>query len=259
LTGNSAGQQGGGGYGGTLNNCTLSGNSVREFNASGGGTAVSVLNNCIVYYNSAGIGPNYQNSTLSYCCVTPLPTGPGNFTNAPLFIDTNGWSNMRLQSSSPCINAGLNAYAQGSADLDGSARISGGTVDIGPYEFQSPASVISYAWLGQYGMPIDGSADYADPDHDAMNNWQEWRAGTSPLDASSLLRILRAAVVSNGLSLTWKSVSGVSYTLERSANLLAQPAFSILPNKIIGLTGSTTFIDTNAPAPGPSFYRVGVR
>jgi len=65
------------------------------------------------------------------------------FYNLPLFVDTNGWANLRLQPNSPCINAGNNSYVTNATDLDGNPRMSGGTVDIGAYEFQWPQLTIA--------------------------------------------------------------------------------------------------------------------
>jgi hypothetical protein len=238
----------------TLYNCTLTGNS-------GGVATDCMLYNCISYFNTASGGANYDSScTLNYCCTTPLPTnGVGNIVADPHFVDTNGCRNLRLQSSSPCINAGNNAYVTTSADLDGRPRVVGGRVDMGAYEFQPGAPGAFIAWLQQYGLPTDGSADYGDPDHDDMNDWQEWVCGTCPTNASSALRLLSAmptSTPSGGVLVTWQSVPGVSYFLESSTNLAA--SFTLVATNIPGEPGTTSYAETNAAGAGPFFYRVGV-
>jgi hypothetical protein len=134
---------GGGATASTLNNCTIVGNS----GGSGGGVSdqlvfpaaddnppqPSTLHNCIVYDNF----PDNVDalSTNYFSCTTPLPSnGLGNFTNAPLFVDADN-GDFRLQPNSPCINAGNNDYVTTNIDLDSYPRISGGTVDVGAYEF----------------------------------------------------------------------------------------------------------------------------
>jgi hypothetical protein len=254
LTGNSA-IYGGGADSSALYNCTLTGNGA----GYGGGTYWCNLYNCIAYFNTASDGANYDtgNSTPHYCCTTPQPlNGVANVTNAPLFVDyTSG--NLRLQFNSPCINAGNNAYVTTATDLDGRPRIVGGTVDMGAYEFQPGVSGAFIGWLQQYALPTDGSADYADPDHDGMNNWQEWICGTCPTNPLSALRLLSATPHGTNATVTWQSVAGVNYILERSANLAAP--FMLLATNIVGQAGTSTYTDTNATAAGPFFYRVGVK
>lgn len=251
---------GGGAYGCTLNNCTLVGNHATSVNESvGGGAFGCILNNCIVYFNTATQGANYSGIAVNYSCTTPLPeSGFGNITNAPLFVHQAS-GNLRLQSNSPCINAGNNAFVPVSLDLDGKPRIVGYTVDIGAYEFQSPTSIISYAWLQQYALPTDGSADTADPDGDRMNNWQEWRCGTDPTNALSALRLLAPTVAGSDLTVRWESVAGVNYFLERCPTLGTPPTFTPLATNLAGQPGTTTFTVTNAVESGLFFYRVGVR
>ena len=255
LSGNSAtSSYGGGADSGTLNNCTLSGNSA----SVGGGAYAATLNNCIVYYNSAlFFGPNYVGGLLAYCCTTPQ-YGVGSITNAPLFVDLTN-NNLRLQSNSPCINAGLNSYAPGLTDLDGSPRIVGGTVDMGAYECQSPALLDYYLWLQSYGLPTAASAVYADSDGDGLNNWQEWLAGTSPTNAASALRLQLPVSVPGNVTLTWSSVTNRTYFVQRATSLVTPPTFSLLQTNLPGLPDTTSFTDTNPPPSGPAFYRVGVQ
>jgi len=259
LTGNAAGFNGGGACRGTLQNCALTDNSAAS---NGGGAYGGTLNNCIAYFNTAPGEPNCANSTLNYCCTTPLPQpwqgGSGNITDAPLFVDYAG-GNLHLQSNSPCINAGNNAYAPGPSDLEGLPRIVNGTVDIGAYEFQGSGSVISYAWLQQYGLPTDGSADAADPDADGHNTWQEWRCLTDPTNALSVLLLLSTSPDGSNVTVRWQSVAGMNYFLERSTNLSATPPFTPLATRLPGQAGTTTYTDTNAATAPRFFYRVGVQ
>ena len=131
---------------------------------------------------------------------------------------------------------------------------------MGAYEFQTNASGLFIAWLQQYGLPTDGSADATDPDTDGLTTWQEWRCQTNPTNALSALRLLSAAAsrTNTNVTVTWQSVAGGNYFLERSVNLGASPAFTALAMNILGQAGSTTYTDTNAPGAGPLFYRVGV-
>jgi len=183
--------------------------------------------------------------------------GAGNITNAPLFVDYAG-GNLRLQPNSPCINAGNNTCAPGPTDLDGLPRIVSGTVDMGAYEYQGTGSVISYAWLQQFGLPTDGSADTVDTDGDHLNTFQEWTADTDPTNAASVLRI---GTISPGppVSVSVQSSAARLYTLESCSDLpaglwTAVPGATDIP----GTGGLFTLSDPN-PSPAPRFYRVSVR
>src|SRR5262249_4964517 len=137
----------------------------------------------------------------------------------------------------------------------------GGTVDLGAYEYQAPASTIAYAWLQQYGLPTDGSADNLDLDGTGMNNWQKWIAGLNPTNPASVLAMQSPAAASNaaGVVVTWQSVTNRTYYLQRGSDLAAQPIFTSIQSNLIGHTGTTSYTDATATNGVPYFYRVGVQ
>jgi hypothetical protein len=253
LTGNSAKYGGSAASLGILNNCTL----LRNWVSFGTYTAYhATLRNCIIYASlQSYFAGEYSGGTLDYCCTTPMPTtGTGNITNAPLMVDEPG-GNFRLQPNSPCVNAGNNAFAIGNADVDGKARISGGTVDIGAYEFQGQGVGTFRAWLEGYGLPTEGS-DSIDSDGDGLNNLQEWMAGTVPTNAASSLYISKLSADGAGISVTWKSVSGRKYSLLQGTDLSLQNSLLCIQSNIVGLPETTSYPATAATNSPYYFYRV---
>lgn len=257
LIGNSA-DKGGGAALSDLKNCTVVENSDQD---TAGGTYSCSLFNCIVDFNNSNSGsPNYDSySGFSFCCTTPLPAGQGNISNDPLLVNL-AEGDCHLQSNSPCINAGNNAYDSGSTDLDGNPRIVGGTVDIGAYEYQTPASMASYAWLEQYGLPITPNTDPSHPNGTAFDVYQDWIAGLNPTNSASILVMLSPTATNNasGFTVSWESVSGILYNLQRATSLPTPSSFLTIRSNIVGQAGATSYTDASATSNNMYFYRVGV-
>ncbi|MGA2248573.1 MAG: choice-of-anchor Q domain-containing protein [Verrucomicrobiota bacterium] len=152
---NASNGNGGGGAYCEMTNCTVVGN-ICGFSSPGSTSGVmnSSLFNCIVDFNQTG---DYDSSsTLNYCCSELMATnGVGNIAINPIFANPAA-GDFHLQSNSPCINAGANAYVAGGVDLDGNPRIVGGTVDMGAYEFQQPVLPLADAILADYTNTVIG-------------------------------------------------------------------------------------------------------
>jgi subtilisin family serine protease len=111
-------------------------------------------------------------------------------------------------------------------------------------------------WELQYFGHLTGTDPNADPDQDGMNNLAEWIAGTNPTNAASSLR-LTAESATNTVLLSWPSVAGKNYWLERSTNLLT--GFNAIVSTNIAAIAPTNTLTDPAILPGSArFYRVGV-
>ena len=143
----------------TLTNVTFSGNTANNGGGMRNLNSNPTLRNVIIWGNTApnnpgmfneGSTPTITHSNVQGCggssawqtaCGT---NGGGNIDANPLFVDP-GAGNLRLQAGSPAINRGNNAFVPSgvTTDLAGQPRIVGGTVDMGAYEYQGAAYVVS--------------------------------------------------------------------------------------------------------------------
>ncbi len=91
-----------------------------------------------------------------------------------------------------------------------------------------------------------------DSDGDGMSNANEVVAATHPLDANSVLRILS---LSTGNLLTWSSVSGKTYQVHATLDLLTN--FAPVSGLVTGLAPTATYLDAQTTNAG-KFYRVKI-
>ncbi len=116
-------------------------------------------------------------------------------------------------------------------------------------------SLLPVAWQLQY-FGHTGVSATDDPDHDGMNNLQEYLAGTNPLDSQSRFEVLRVTPDASGSTIEWSAVLGKTYSLQRSGDLLT--GFVTISSGIPGTEPTTVYRDTTATGDGPFFYRVRV-
>jgi len=105
-------------------------------------------------------------------------------------------------------------------------------------------------YFGRLGISPNGDAD-----GDGLSNLAEYRAGTDPLDPNSAFQFINVTNDSPGaIRVDWSSIAGRVYTLQRSSSLTS--GYTNLNINVTATEPMNTFRDTNAPSPGPYFYRL---
>jgi len=106
-------------------------------------------------------------------------------------------------------------------------------------------------WFGSVSNAL--SAANADPDGDGASNWEEYVAGTNPLDATSVFQLLPGG----SSTLQWPSVVNKSYTIQSSSSL-SPGNWTTRAGNILGSGQTMQWIDTNATGQA-LFYRALVQ
>jgi hypothetical protein len=74
-------------------------------------------------------------------------------------------------------------------------------------------------WLTGYGLAPTESTALEDSDNDGLCNWEEYYAGTSPVDQASVFTITANSLNGGEHILHWNAVAGKSYAIEFKADL----------------------------------------
>ncbi|HLP75290.1 MAG TPA: hypothetical protein VK327_00090, partial [Candidatus Paceibacterota bacterium] len=77
------------------------------------------------------------------------------------------------------------------------------------------------AWEAVNGTQVNVPDAGNDPDGDGFTNWQEYLAGTNPVDAGSLLKISGVTATASGAVLEFLAASNHTYSVLQSTNLNA--------------------------------------
>jgi hypothetical protein len=252
----------------TVVNCTVADNI-----ASNSGSALTtegspVFKNVIMWGNVDPANDPIQQLAginFTYSVLQEFYPGTGNKTNDPLFA---GAGDYHLSAGSPCIDAG-SAASVPSIDYEGMPRPLDGDgngslgYDIGAYEYisavaDSNTNGMPDLWEHMFSGNPFGMSPTADLDGDGVINRDEYLADTDPTNAASFLGMVTSPMMGSsiGLVVRWMSSTNRSYSIDRSVNLTANPAFTNIAGSIHGQFGFTSHTDATATASGPYIYRV---
>jgi hypothetical protein len=114
------------------------------------------------------------------------------------------------------------------------------------------------AWeQARFGTLNYGAND--DPDGDGLTNWEEWQAGTDPLQAGSAFAAQQGAAEPTGFRLRWASVPGKSYDIEFKDEMLPGDWNSLTSNIPANAGTTTDYLDSSAVGLPQRFYRIKLR
>lgn len=102
------------------------------------------------------------------------------------------------------------------------------------------------------------SAPDADPDSDSSTNAQEFASGTNPVSSVSVFRIRALSFSGQDTVLRFDSVSGKTYTVEKSKGLTAG-GWTVVKDDIAGTGAPITITEPGGATVPKAFYRVRVR
>lgn len=157
------------------------------------------------------------------------------------------------------LPAGRVVSATATDAFGNTSQLSPGVMDT---MFSTPNDGIPDAWRAEYfggtGAATNGqSSAFADPDHDGMDNYQEFLAGTNPTNAASIFILAAFAPNASARVVRLNSASGTVYRLW-ACDDLSLGYWQIIADQVVGTGDNMFFYDPAALALAHRFYQAEV-
>jgi len=114
---------------------------------------------------------------------------------------------------------------------------------------------IADSWWASYGITGPARVAANDTDGDGFTNAQEHALGTSPVDASSTFKVGNIERTENTLSITWPSIAGKKYQVQKRASL-SSGAWENSGAQVTAAGPSSSANVDVSDSPNASFFRV---
>ncbi|MFM2295680.1 MAG: hypothetical protein RLZZ350_2093 [Verrucomicrobiota bacterium] len=222
---------------------------------------VFVSLNAVPSVNSGWATNPFEAQYLKLYDVTPPPTPAAPSAPAAYVVGTNATFAWNAVSDA---DGGISGYhivigtnASGSNIFNGTVSVTNAAV-VGSYgqTLFARVAAVNNAGIESAFSPASAALLVLDPaadsDGDGRSNASELAAGTNPLDANSVFKVLSFTVAHQ---LTWSSVVGKTYTVLATTNILS--GFTAVSSNLTATAANTSFTDSTATN-ATKFYRVQV-
>ena len=197
-----------------------------------------------------------ETAANTYVAVVSVPVAGSNDLSLPVgaFVNMSSgavlasWDNVKQMGLVPgnLVDTAMPAWA-GAVPLFSNLRWTGGSFSL--------VNGVPSAWLAGYGLDETNAIALSDSDHDGMLNWEEYLAGTDPVNKASAFKITSFNSAGNQHVVEWQGVAGKTYSVWFSEDLTENSWTS----KATGITGvAPTTSETISTSSSKGFFRIQV-